>query len=284
MDTMESIYTFGKKNNLVGFLSSPDKTTGMEQLPLVLILNAGVVHRAGPFRMNTELARTLAKSGYPVFRFDLAGIGDSEKVVADARHYKQRNLDDVGEAIQFLSEKLGHENIVVTGLCTGADLSHRALVKYPQVCNAILMDGYGYPTGRFYVKRYLPVSLDLKRLFSASFRILKKLFPSSSEKLSTQGVDTYIWELPPKEQYIEEMQQIHQDAKKQLYIYSGGVKEYYNYQQQFYEGFNQYSFVDDVTVEYLEATDHTYILLEHRARLFKIVLDWLATHVKAVGK
>ena len=48
----------------------------------VVLLNAGLIHRSGPFRLYTRLARKLAKSGYIVLRFDLPGIGDAPMTTA----------------------------------------------------------------------------------------------------------------------------------------------------------------------------------------------------------
>lgn len=277
---MERTYSFGERKNLVGILSNPENRSEEQCHPLIMILNAGFVHRCGPFRMNTELANTLSKSGFTVFRFDLAGIGDSEKPAEDSRSYKKRNLDDVGEAIEFLTSKTDIEKIIIIGLCTGADLAHRALVKYSQITSAVLMDGYGYPTTRFHVNRYSPVIMTPTRLLRALNKLSKKLIFSKKENNEYQKAEAYIWELPDRKQYIKDMQNNHKAKKKQLYIFSGGVKDYYNYQQQFYDGFKRYDFINDVTVKYLESSDHTYILLEQRNKLFNIVTEWLIEHEK----
>ena len=44
----------------------------------VLICNAGLQAKAGPFRLGVRLARKLTRIGYHVLRFDYPGIGDSE--------------------------------------------------------------------------------------------------------------------------------------------------------------------------------------------------------------
>ena len=43
----------------------------------VVLFNAGLIHRMGPFRLHVHLARRLAEQGLDVFRFDMPRIGDA---------------------------------------------------------------------------------------------------------------------------------------------------------------------------------------------------------------
>ena len=82
---MEKIQIFGEHSNLLGILSESNTLNKSNDIPGVIILNAGLVNRTGPFRMSVELARLLAENGCNVLRFDLSGIGDSEKPNNDRR-------------------------------------------------------------------------------------------------------------------------------------------------------------------------------------------------------
>lgn len=265
---MEKIIHLGEKKNLVGFytpcLENETANTG------VIILNAGLVNRAGPFRMGTELARELGKHNFSTFRFDLSGMGESTKLANDSRELNQRYLDDIGEAIAFLkSENI--KNIVVLGLCTGADLAHKAATLHPEVNGSVLLDGYGYPNFKFWLGKVTALLRNPTRLPKA---VLSRLVPSSSGKAADNDLG-FTWELPTKQSYINDMQTMHSRNVQQLYIYTGGVKDYYAYKEQFHDAFSSHSFAKDVTVDYLEHADHTFIVVKHRKEMFKLITQWL---------
>lgn len=59
-------------NRLVGTLDTGASTTGL------LIVSGGNEVRAGPWGSQAMLAERIAAAGFPVFRFDRRGVGDSE--------------------------------------------------------------------------------------------------------------------------------------------------------------------------------------------------------------
>ena len=272
---MEKVSKFGKYKNLVGIYSPPVEKGSLSGDTAIMILNSGLVHRAGPFRENAELAQFLSRAGISVFRFDLSGIGDSEISRNDKRPYRERFSDDIGEAIDFLHTRYKIDKIIVFGLCTGAELAHYAAVRYSQIIGSILIDGYGYPTRTFLVKRYGPVLVDSRRLVKATGKLAGKFLSSNQPKNDSEHLEGYLWELPDKNDYISQMQLIHEKGVKQFFVFTGGVKSYYNYQNQFHDGFGSYPFANDVTVEFFEDSDHTFILLEQRRQLFDTILSWL---------
>ena len=165
---MEKAYLFGEQKNLLGVLSDPNSSSIDKNLPIIIILNSGLVHHVGPFRMSVDISRILTPLGYRVFRFDLSGIGDSKKRAQDSMLSTERNLSDVGETIEFLKNKYTECKFITLGLCTGADLAHRSAVKYKEVIGTIMLDGYAYPTTRHYLGRYSPMYY-IKRLKSILF-------------------------------------------------------------------------------------------------------------------
>lgn len=274
---MDKVFLFGEKKNIMGIVTEPDDSHAITDQPFVIILNSGLVHRPGPFRMNKDFSMLLSENGIASLRFDLSGVGDSEKQAMDSMLNKERSLSDVGEAITFIKDRLNPSKIIVMGLCTGADLAHRSAVKYPEISGSILLDGYGYPTRNFYIKRYAPILLSPKRMINLIGRIFKKIMPSgnNSDGQSESGANAYYWELPDKEDYISDMKLMFKDGKKHLYAYTSGVREYYNYEQQFVESFSEHSFCNSVQVNYFSYADHIYTLLEQRNKLFETTLEWI---------
>jgi hypothetical protein len=57
---------------------------------MFVLLNAGAVHRQGPFRLYVHLARRLAALGFSCVRFDQPGIGDSLQAAERPLRFKCR--------------------------------------------------------------------------------------------------------------------------------------------------------------------------------------------------
>lgn len=106
------VFTAGV-DRLVGVATVPDKprTTG------VLFLVGGPQYRAGSHRQFTLLARKLAAEGYACFRFDFAGMGDSE----GARRSFEDTFEDIRSAIVALQVNAPEvTSVVLWGLCDAA--------------------------------------------------------------------------------------------------------------------------------------------------------------------
>src|SRR5690606_31730993 len=86
----------------------------------VVILSAGIIHRVGPNRLHVELARALSAAGCTSLRFDLSGIGDSEKR-SDGLPPLDASLADIREAADWLQATRGVDQLILVGLCSGAD-------------------------------------------------------------------------------------------------------------------------------------------------------------------
>ncbi len=90
----EIVYNFGQENVLCGTLTSPEHKNNSDSLPCFILLNAGLVNQAGPFRLHAELSRELAKHNFHTLRFDLSGIGDSLKH-RDSRPHDEQIAGDI---------------------------------------------------------------------------------------------------------------------------------------------------------------------------------------------
>ena len=92
---------------MFGLLSRPRDAA---RSTVVVILNAGFIHRSGPFRLGTRLARALAESGYPALRFDLPGIGDT------LAHADRPPTEIVSAAFDRVQERTGCARVVIVGI------------------------------------------------------------------------------------------------------------------------------------------------------------------------
>ena len=118
----EHAVSFGENNHLLGVLSEP-RVKGTD-LPAVIILNSGLLHKVGPFRLNTELSRTIAENGFNVLRFDLSGIGDSKMSLKEGNRW-EKAIRDTRHAMNYIFEICGSKEFVLIGLCSGSDNAHR---------------------------------------------------------------------------------------------------------------------------------------------------------------
>jgi exosortase A-associated hydrolase 1 len=100
-------------SKLVGILHHAEKPSKLG----VLIVTGGPQYRIGSHRQLLVLARDFAAAGYPTFRFDHRGSGDSEGTF---RSFEQIG-DDIAAAIAaFLKHSPGLQRIVLWGLCDAA--------------------------------------------------------------------------------------------------------------------------------------------------------------------
>src|SRR5690349_10977230 len=132
----ERAVTFGPRGSIVGVVTTPPCSADPD-LPTIVILNAGVIHRIGPNRLHVRMARDFAQSGYSVLRFDLSGVGDSEsrRDEVDLERAVQRDIEN---ALDFLVEEYGADSFVIAGLCSGAHNGFRFATQDQRVVGAIL--------------------------------------------------------------------------------------------------------------------------------------------------
>jgi exosortase A-associated hydrolase 1 len=83
----------------------------------LLMVTGGTQTRAGSHRMSERLAAALGREGYPCFRYDRRGVGDSE---GEDPGFRGSGPDITAAAAAFRAECPGLERIVGLGLCDGA--------------------------------------------------------------------------------------------------------------------------------------------------------------------
>jgi exosortase A-associated hydrolase 1 len=168
-------------------LDSADGETGL------LLVTGGTQTRIGSHRMYERLALSLAQAGWPCFRYDRRGVGDSEGEDPD---FKESGPDLAAAAEAFRREQPQLKRLIGFGLCDGA--STLALHG-----GAAGLDGYilanpwfveaeaGEPAAAAIKSRYKDQLLSLdgwKRLLSGSIsyrKVLKGLARIASSRPSS---------------------------------------------------------------------------------------------------
>jgi pimeloyl-ACP methyl ester carboxylesterase len=113
--------------------------------PAVLILNSLALPRASTGDSAVYWAESFARSGYPTFRFDLPGLGDSDG------HTSTDLLDFINDggfaaaAVGIANELVGRggfPGVVFVGHCAGAVTANYAAASFKKCKGLIMLDPY----------------------------------------------------------------------------------------------------------------------------------------------
>lgn len=272
----EKILSIGKDVMIVGILTEPENVSPKK--PLVLLPNAGILHRVGPYRQWVDLARRLSEDGFSVFRFDITGLGDSD-MRNDVREDAERAISDIIEVMDHLDKNLNANKFVIIGLCSGADYGHPVAVMDKRIVGTFFIDAYGYRTKFWYVHHYLPRLFELERIKNKLRKLYNRLLPAwlsiSGKKTEKLKATQYMREFPPREQVQTELGQLVEREVSMFFIYTNGVARYLNYANQFRAMFPKLEWKDKIQVEFFPESDHTFSLLAHRAKLEGLIRSWM---------
>jgi alpha-beta hydrolase superfamily lysophospholipase len=136
----ETFFHFGPGRRLFGVFTKPTaQGAAQRSVPGILILNAGFVHRVGPRCIFARQARRWAALGFPVLRFDLAGLGDSRSEGGEEDQLLPPSAEsDVRAAMDALGACA--RRFVLVGLCSGAQHALQVAVKDPRVSGVVLVN------------------------------------------------------------------------------------------------------------------------------------------------
>jgi pimeloyl-ACP methyl ester carboxylesterase len=273
----EQALLLGSRNALVGIITRPSSPPPNE-MPAVVILNTGIVHRVGHNRMYVTLARLLAGAGHVVLRFDLSGIGDSEQR-DDKLSTIDSSLADLKEALDFLAAGGQASRFVLVGLCAGADHAVLYGPTDPRVVGLVLMEPSIPPTSRYYVHYVLQrlTSLRnwgsvaagrsglLKMLRSQLVYRLRPRVPASMLTLEMLRFSAHLGRCYADSvaNGIRILAAFTSDSPRQTY------------RSQILDSFPQAAFKDSLRLEHFTHSDHLFSDPNDRARLDQLVLEWL---------
>jgi len=272
-------YSIGEDPQLVGVFTQSEQDGRDKKLPTILLFNSGLLSHVGPFRQYVRLAREFSVQGFNTFRFDLSGIGDSGRH-NDSRPISERHMGDIQSVMNFLQEKHNSEHFIVMGICTGADNAHKAMVNDKRVVGAVCIDGYHYPTLRYYYNCYAPKVLRLKSWLNFMKDCFKKLSNCASSKKKEDVPDfDYRWEVPCKSKTESEYKEFIKRNVDLLCIFTASWP--YNYQNQLADSFRNIEFGENIQTVYFENADHVFPLTEDREKLTTTIVQWLNHRFKS---
>ena len=278
----ERVVRFGARNSLAGILSTSREAR--PGLPFVVIVNAGIIHRVGPNRLYVDVARAVAALGYPVLRFDLAGLGDSDVMSSEASLLESAMLD-VKAAFDYLTSAHNATTFLAFGLCSGANYAALAAFNEPRVIGVLLIDPTVARTRwsmMVHIGRRLRNLSTLRSLLTLRHPVFQRrggrtrsvAVARAAEGQSGQRAEPALERLSPDDSR-RSLEQLVERAVHLMFVFTGGVNHVYNYRNQLYDLLPGFDFHGLLRLEYMPDTDHTVSDGRGRRQLLESIRAWL---------
>lgn len=275
----EQAVLLGPRRSLVAIVARPLVAQRAGE-PVIVILNTGIVHRVGHHRMYVTLARILASDGRTVVRFDLSGIGDSIPR-GDSLTPLIGALADIKEALDSLETLYQASRFILVGLCSGAD--HAVLYGHtdPRIAGLVLMDPTLPPTPRYYfyyiaqrlgrVRNWISVLTGRSGLLRLAAEHLGNRFKPQND---LQGLTLQNLQFS---RYLARCYQATAARRTRLLSVFTAISTRHTYAQQWLDAFPEVSASGAMRLEFFADSDHLFSADKDRARLFRVIGDWLGS-------
>jgi pimeloyl-ACP methyl ester carboxylesterase len=276
---VERAFQFGEGQALFGILSITAKA-GARNNPAVVILNTGTAHRVGHHRMYVSLARTLAARGYPVLRFDFAGIGDSRPSESGAP-LLESNLADIRVALDWLETHLEARRFVLVGLCSGADYAVMYSHTDRRIVGLALLDPYVLKTPRYildYVLFRVAKPRSILRFRPSKSRLMRAMIDSLLfSKRETESLRHISFRGQEARATLEAIYTKNVAAGMRILVLCTGidVAPKNTYEAQFADSFKNVDFKDQLQARFLRDCDHLFSSPSSRDLLNDLTLTWI---------
>jgi hypothetical protein len=281
----ERALLFGDHKSLVGIVTEPAAGERRADRPAVLLLNAGVLHRAGPNRLYVRLARRLAAAGHLVLRFDASGIGDS-RARTDGMPFARSTVREARQAMDLLASSHGARRFVLAGLGSGADNAVRIAGDDARVVGLALLEPYAVPSPGHLVRSYRSRFLSPRswwrllsgrsELWSALKRRPAEPPPAPPAEAPAPPADAPEMLVPSEAAYAEQLASLARRNLDLCLVYSAGNPAHYHYRTRFRRALRAARGQGTTRVEVLPRTDHAFTPLDTQEALLRALCDWAA--------
>ena len=266
----ELSFLFGSDNRLCGIMTLPARPTPASMA--CILMNAGVIHRIGPHRLNVKIARALARNGMTSLRMDLSGLGDSGAARGGA-NFREQAVSDLREGMDLIEKETGIDRFVVIGICSAAVHAYFVSLADTRIAGLLMFDGFTFPTARTALtrrwKRFQRMSWG-----AAARHAWETLTDISSHPatVAEQPSSTN----PSRQEFQSAMDALVRRGAAVYVMYSGSLIEAHNYETQFRDAFRGASFLRTVRYDFCPAIDHTVTPLAAQSDFIERILHWVA--------
>jgi hypothetical protein len=276
---MEEALQFGAGGRLSGILTWPSvPVREAQELPIFVFLNAGGLHRVGPHRLYVRLARDLSTIGFSSLRVDLAGRGDS--AARPGLPYQQSIAADYDEILDILDSRVGRVQLILAGLCSGADDAIRLAPKDPRIVGLVLMDPVCCRDDRFELRAAVQKYTSASRYVE----FLKRRFesPTTNPRGGEDEVDLLsLRDSPTQEQLRSAFESICEREGRVLSVFTQYALGYYNVEGQLGRVVGVNGYQQFCTELFWPQAEHTYTLELHRRRLINEIKNWASEYIRS---
>lgn len=229
----------------------------------LVLLNAGLIHRVGPFRMNLELAERVARDGIDVFRFDLPAVGDAP---AGGGHDREEH---VRMAMDAVAAATGSDRFIVGGICSAADLAWRMPERDPRVRGILLLDPCAVRGPWFRVAQ-------LRHFLSRGPAEWGHILQRRIARFRGNGDTTLArrnW--PSARQFAAGNRRMAEDGVGIYALYTAGVTEYFLDRRQIAGSFPGLADRPGMRLQFRPDIDHILFVPRQRAEVVDDIAQWL---------
>lgn len=277
---------FGPTRSLVGILTNPAEPATGRDLPGVILLNAGIVHRVGPQRIYVKIARRLAAMGFVVLRFDFSGVGDST-VRQDNLPFEKSVVSEAQDAMNYLGAERGVARFILAGLCSGADFALHTACCDSRVVGAVLLNAQGdqLDTGDE-LRNYFLIRRKARNLWRGAlfnYRTWWRAVTGRVEYGDIIRVLAFTFRgkfahekraVPGTSQHAANVLRVVGRGVRLLFVFSDGDAGLDHLQAVLGGELRQLCSSGKVGFHVIPRSDHLFALLSNQEHLFKIVCDW----------
>lgn len=273
--TTERVVTFGPGGRIQGIVTAPPTAPdGVRRA--VVMSNVGMHHRVGPYRLYVDLARTMAADGWLALRFDHLGMGESGPRIAGEASAADE-LEDLAQALDFLREAEGIDEVFLVALCSGVDAAHPFSVREARVRGAAFIDGYTYPTAGFRRRRLLLRFLQRGRWSRFLRRLIRRLTQPPVHRVDVLPVFDRVY--PSQDQFRRDIGTLADRGVPMHFIFTGTLDSSFNAEHQIFETLGPSVRNDRISVTRLDRTDHVFRSVTARHDVVNRIRDWAAQAV-----
>lgn len=273
----EKIIRYGENKRGFGIVTLPER---QESAPIVILLNAGLLHRSEPYSLNVRVARELAQLGYICVRIDLSGKGDTP---ARENLINRESVWKDWQALRdLLNQQFGRRALIIFGLCSGADNGIKIAALDAQVAGLILLDPVALRDKNFSRRQFMQRVRNPSKWINLprnGLRYLKRLVLGSK-------VPDYI--ALRDEPTLEDMHACYRGLVARqgrvLAIFTSHELKNYNKMGQYSEALNVDGLAQICEEIFWPRVLHLYPVAEHRERLIIAVRDWAARQLESIRK